>query len=302
MAAPDNNTKKRRAPVLLIILIFALAGALIYLYMEYDKQMERAKMVEKELKIERKELAGELKNMHTKYDSLKTENDTINRKLEFEQEKIERLLKVRASNLHKIRLYRKELSTLREIMKSYVVQIDSLNRRNEMLRAENKVVKTQLRQTEESNVKLQKDKEELSSKVKQAEVLTATGITAVGLNDRSKEKEKIDKITKLRVCYTVRENAIAEAGRRFIYLRIIRPDDVVLTSSAKNMITVNNEEIIYSAKRELNYENKDISMCIYYDNTEEELIPGTYKVKLYSKGALIGETTFALEESGFLFF
>jgi DNA repair exonuclease SbcCD ATPase subunit len=302
MAENYNHTKKRRTPVLLIILLFALAGALIYLYMEYDKQMDKAEMVEKELKIEKEELTRELENMHERYDSLKTENDTINRKLELEQKKIERLLQVRASNLQKIRLYRKELGTLREIMKSYVVQIDSLNRRNEMLRAENKEVKTKLRETEETNVKLKEDKEELTQKVQKAEVLTATNIAAVGLNSRSKEKDKVDKIEKLRVCFTVRENAIAEAGRRFIYLRIIRPDEVVLTSSAENMIQVNGKQIIYSAKRELNYENKDIDMCIYYDNTEEELIPGTYHVKLYSKGFPIGETTFTLQESGFLFF
>ncbi len=298
----QENTKKRRFPVLLVILVFALAGALIYLYMEYDKQMKQAAMVEQELKIERKQLASELKDMHSRYDSLKTENDTINEKLELEQKKIERLLKVRASNLQKIRLYRDELSTLREIMKSYVVQIDSLNRRNEMLRAENVEVRSQLQEKDKSNIKLQKDKEELSTKVKQAEVLAATGIVAVGLNERSKEKDKIDKIDKIRVCFTVRENAIAEAGPRSVYLRIVRPDDVVLTSSAENMINVNGQEVIYSAKRELNYENKDIDMCIYYDNREEELIEGTYKVKLYSKGALIGETTFALQGSGFLFF
>lgn len=301
MVAQDN-TKKRRFPVLLVILIFALMGALIYLYMEYDKQMKRSAMVQNELKVEKEQLAQELKNMHSEYDSLKTENDTINKNLELEQKKIERLLEVRASDLQKIRLYRNELSTLREIMKSYVVQIDSLNRRNDMLRAENKEVRTQLKEKDQTNVKLQKDKEELSTKVKQAEVLTATGIVAVGLNERSNEKDKIDKIDKIRVCFTVRENAVAEAGPRFIYLRIVRPDDVVLTSSAENMITVNKQEVIYSAKRELNYENKDIDMCIYYDNSEEELIAGTYKVKLYSKGALIGETTFALQESGFLFF
>ena len=232
--------------------------------------------------------------MITEYDSLKTQNDTINLKLEAEQDKIRRLLHIQAANYEKIRLYKNELQTLRQVMRSYIVQIDSLNTKNQELTAENIKVRTKLNEAQKSNVELSKQREELSSKVNLASTLIAKNIEADPLNKNSKPKDKIKKITKIRVCFTIRENAVAKPGNKDIYLRLVRPDDVVLTSSADNLFEVNNQQLVYSAVRQLEYENKDIDMCIFWDK-DQDLIPGTYKAILYAEGNEIGSTTFALK-------
>jgi Tfp pilus assembly protein PilN len=307
METSNNQTKETKDPkygspnqgtrLVLIIVIAALAvlivvmGIFLYKFSSDLKKTEEANMLLKEQKVE---LEAKLNGLIVEYDSLMTTNDSINELLAVEQEKIRRLLKYRASDATKIKMYTKELETLRSVMRSYIVQIDSLNMRNQELTAENIQVRTRLREVETDRDELSKQTELLSSQVQLASVLTAKNIVVSPLNKKSKIKDKVSKVEKIKVCFTIRENSVAEPGPRNVYLRIIRPDDVVLASDADNLFEYNGEMIIYSAVRELEYENKDIDMCIYWDNAET-LIPGIYTVILYAEGYEIGYTTFALK-------
>ena len=289
----DDKPKKRSTTLLMIViglLTVAITVLGIMLYQNSQKYNE-----EKQLIVEEKmDLERQLNEMIIEYDDLKTGNDSINSLLLTEQNKIQRLLKIDASNAQKIKMYKQELETLRKVMRSYIVQIDSLNTRNRELTAENIQVRTQLEQVEQVRDVLTQEKEDLSSQVAIASVLNAKNIVAEGLNKRSKPNDKSQKIEKVRVCFTIRENAIASAGKKIIYLRIIRPDDVVLTAGGSTMIEVNGEQLVYTTYRELEYENQDIDMCIFWDKTEE-LIPGTYAVHLLAEEHEIGTTTFDLK-------
>ena len=289
----DDKPKKRSTTLLMVViglLTVAITVLGIMLYQNSQKYNE-----EKQLIVEEKmDLERQLNEMIIEYDDLKTGNDSINSLLLTEQNKIQRLLKIDASNAQKIKMYKQELETLRKVMRSYIVQIDSLNTRNRELTAENIQVRTQLEQVEQVRDVLTQEKEDLSSQVAIASVLNAKNIVAEGLNKRSKPNDKSQKIEKVRVCFTIRENAIASAGKKIIYLRIIRPDDVVLTAGGSTMIEVNGEQLVYTTYRELEYENQDIDMCIFWDKTEE-LIPGTYAVHLLAEEHEIGTTTFDLK-------
>ena len=57
------------------------------------------------------------------------------------QRLLEELRQVKSSNAAEIMRLKKELKTVRAVMRSYVIQIDSLNRINEALASENKAVK-----------------------------------------------------------------------------------------------------------------------------------------------------------------
>jgi len=262
-----------------------------WLYLEQKKEAEK---IQQELEMEKEFLTNDLNDLYAQYDSLKTDNDSMNLKLETEQNKIKKLLAIQASNLEKIRLYKKELKTLREIMKSYIVQIDSLNTKNLALTAENIEVKNILKQTEIANIELSKEKEELTSKVEKASVISAKNIQALPLNKRGKEKNKIEKVKKVKVCFTLRENFITPSGLKDVYIRITRPDKLVLTNSKEDLFEFEDELIVYSAKRQVEYENNDIDMCIYWDNNGG-LIPGTYSIGIFLDGYQIGTTTFDLK-------
>lgn len=284
---------RRKKPVLLIVIIVLLVGALGILAVQYFNLKEDAEMTEKVLEEEKNDLTNELNEMYVEYDSLKTENDSMNMKLEAEQAKIKRLLAINASNAEKIRIYKKELGTLRDIMKSYIIQIDSLNQRNQALMKENLQVRTQLAEVETTRRELEQEKEELTTKVEKASVLQAKDIIASPLNKRSKERDRAKRVEKIRVCFILRENAIIEPGTKTIYMRIMRPDEIVLADNAGNLFEYNGEMVVYTAKRDVEYENQDVEMCIYWDRNEE-LIDGTYSVDLFHEGDVIGTTTFTL--------
>ena len=274
------------------MLIF-LACALGYLGYTYHELKTESEIQRAELERRTLQLEDELMNIYGQYDSLKSENDTMNQKLLAEQQNIERLLKINANNVYKIHMYEKELKTIRKVLRSYVVQIDSLNMANQELRAENIEVRRQLQRSERDRQELTEKTEELTSKVELASVLSAKDIVAVGLNAKSREKTKADRVDKLRVCFTLRENAILVPGPKIIYMRIARPDDVILTSGI-NFIEVGGEQIVYSASREVNYENTDVDLCIYWSN-DGQLVPGSYTIDLYADGHNIGKSSFALK-------
>ena len=284
----------KRRPIGLIIITFILAiglGALVFLYFSQKSEMIE---MEKVLTEEKDSLANELSNLMFQYDTLKTNNESLNAKLETEQNKIRSLLTIQASNAQKIRLYKKELATLRRVMKSYIVQIDSLNTKNIQLTAENIEVRKKLQETRETNIELTQIKDELSSKVEIASVILAKNILPTPLNARGREKYKIERIDKIRVCFTLRENPIVEAGKKDVYMRIARPDELILADSPDNLFEFEDEQIVYSSIRTIDYLNQDVDMCIYWNNNGD-LIPGNYTVYLYLEGNHIGSTTFLLK-------
>ncbi len=270
-----------------------LAILLVLLIVMYFSQ--KSKMVEMEtvLTEEKDSLANELKSMVYAYDTLKTNNDTLRAGLEKERGRIVQLLSINASNAQLIKKYKSEISTMREIMKSYIVQIDSLNTRNKILVAENTEIRQQMKQVRNANTELSKAKEALTDKVEIASVIQAKDVVAAPLNKKRKETARISLLDKIRVCFTLRENPIAKAGEKEVFMRLIRPDSLVITTSPDNLFSYKRSKIIYSANRTVDYLNQDIEMCIYMDNTGDFIV-GTYSVELYLEDNIIGRTTFLL--------
>lgn len=298
MADYQNNslgeeTSTKKTPVFLItttIILVCVLGFLIFRYFE-----QKNKMIEMEtvLTQEKDSLANELKRMVHGYDTLRTNNDTLNAKLQKERARIMKLLAVNASNVQLIRQYKGEITTMREIMKSYIVQIDSLNTRNKILVTENQDIKEQISSVKQTNVALSKVKEELTSKVEIASVIQAKDVVVVALNKNRKETTRIDRIDKIKICFTLRENPIAKAGQKMVFLRLMRPDSLAIATSPDNLFDFNGSKMIFTANREVEYINQDVDMCIFVDNNRD-FIPGNYKAELYLEGSLIGGCSFLL--------
>jgi hypothetical protein len=136
-------------------------------------------------------------------------------------------------------------------------------------------------------------KEELSSKVEIASVIQAKDIVATSLNKRQKPTTKINLLDKLKICFTLRENPLAKAGPKNVYMRVLRPDSLVIATSPDNTFDYKGNKLVYSANRNADYMNQDIEMCIFLDNTGDFII-GNYSVELYLEDNIIGRTTFML--------
>ncbi|MDX9812674.1 MAG: hypothetical protein RBU28_09815 [Bacteroidales bacterium] len=293
--SPVEQPRKKNAPIAMIATTILLAAGLIFLVVMYFDQKNKMVEMETVLTQEKDSLANELRLMVHGYDTLKTDNDTLQANLEREKNRIVQLLSINASNVQLIKKYRAEISTMRDIMKSYIVQIDSLNTRNKELVAENLDIKQQITEVQTSNVELSKVREELNAKVEVASVIQAKDIVAVSLNRKSKETTRLNMLEKLRICFTLRENPIAKAGEKEVFMRVIRPDSLVITTSPDNLFDYNGNKLIYSASRLVDYMNQDIEMCIFVDNTGDFIV-GTYSVELYLENNLIGRTTFMLSK------
>jgi hypothetical protein len=300
METTTNTYQKqpeKKPSTALVVIIILLAIAVLVLGYKYFKESHRLVQTTDEkaiLEDVKSDLEKQLRDMIVEYDSLKTSDDSVNGLLNHEQDKIKNLLRMQATDVEKIKKYQGELETLRKVMRSYIVQIDSLNTRNRELSTENVQVKEQLTSVETKNVELSKEKELLNTQVQLAKVLSAKSITAIPMNKSDRENTRISKVAKVKVCFTIRENSVAEAGSKDIYLRIIRPDEVVLPSGNGETFAFNGEQVIFSAKRQLDYVNKDIDMCIFWDKNAD-LIAGNYTVVLYAENYEIGSATFTLK-------
>jgi cell division protein FtsB len=291
---PEQGTNKN-VSIGMIAISIILAGALIFLVFMYFNQKNNMIEMETVLTQEKDSLATELRHMVNAYDTLKTNNDSLNAGLEKERARIVKLLSINASNAQLIKKYKSEITTMREIMKSYIVQIDSLNTRNKVLVAENTEIRQQITQVRSTNTELSKVKEELTSKVEIASIIQAKNITAASLNKNRKETTRINLLDKLRICFTLRENPLAKAGTKEVFMRVIRPDSLVIASSPDNLFEYKGNKMIYSANRQVDYMNQDIEMCIFLDNTGDFIV-GNYSVELYLEDNIIGRTNFMLSK------
>jgi len=289
----NGQSETKSTPIGMIALSIILAVVLIFLVIMYFDQKHKMVEMETVLTEEKDSLTNELQNMVFAYDTMKTNNDTLNANLEKEKNRIIQLLAINASNAQTIRKYRSEITTMREIMKSYIVQIDSLNTRNKLLVAENVQYRQEIAKVQNTNVQLEREREQLSSKVVTASMIQAKNIVAAALNKKRKETNRINLMESLRVCFTLRENAIAQAGQKEVFMRVIRPDSLVITGSPDNLFDYKGNKMIYSEKRTADYINQDLEMCIFLANTGD-FITGNYSVELYLEDNIIGRTTFML--------
>ena len=230
------------------------------------------------------------------------QNDSLLYLLDSEKTKVKRLIEelnnvknVNAKNLKRIVELQKELQTLRSVMRSYIVQIDSLNTLNQQLQKQNEEVTQKYQQASQTVSVLSQEKEHLTERVNLASKLNATGVSVTLVNKNGKKENKTDKIQQLTICFTISKNVTAPTGEKNIYIRIMKPDDDVLVKNRNNVFTYENREISYSIKKVIEYEGEDISVCVYWQ-VEEFLYPGSYRADVFADGNLIGRQAFTLEK------
>lgn len=280
---------------IIVILAVLLAGLTIW----YIREARQWNNVSEQMSIERDSLSQKLSDMLWEYEAMKTDNDNIKLELETEKTKIQTLLeKMRANEkVHyaEIRKYEREANTLRDIMRSYIKQIDSLNTLSQMLIAENKEVKQNLQTSREENKKLTEEKDNLSSQVEKGSQLKVRNLTGEGLNSRDRDTQSASRTKKIKACFTINENTIAKAGSRNAYLRIIAPDKSLLSNAEGDSFSMRAETMGYSAKREVDYQNADLETCIFFDVKENKLTKGAYTIEVYIDGSLSGTGQFLLK-------
>ena len=292
------NNKKILIPIIAIAVL--LIGALAFLGIRLNQANKANEEMVQLFELEKEEMENEYSTFATQYDEMQIliSNDSLVAQLEREklrtQQLLEELRATKASNAAEISRLKKELKTVRAVMRSYVVQIDSLNQINEKLSKENKRVRTQYAEATKKVEVLQEEAKNLSDKVTLAAQLDASNIRIEPRNKKGKATSSVKSVIKFVIDFTVVKNITAPTGERTIYVRIAQPDGSILTKDASRTFKYENTKLEYSIKKLIEYTGEEHNVTVYWD-VEEFLNPGEYTVYLFSDGVMIGEKSFIME-------
>ena len=280
--------------IVLLVLIIGVGG--YYLWHQKQQMQEMTEM----FALEKESLSDEYEQLSIQYEGYKfgVGNDSLIALLTTEQEKVQRLQEelrtVKSTNVRRINELKKELETLRKVMRNYVIQIDSLNAENQQLKDENRQVTQKYQQASSRAARLSKEKDQLSERVEMASRLDAVNIQVRPITSKGKNAKKIDKAAQLMMTFIISKNITAPVGEQIIYVRLMKPDDDILTKPNSGRFQFENKEITYSMRKSIEYDGEEQHVVMYWD-IEEFLSPGTYRADIFAGGSLIGRKSFVLE-------
>ena len=285
-----ENSSLKKIMYALIAVAVLLAGALAYIWYQKSSLVN-------ELTIDKEELTAQMIELQNDYASLSSDYDSINSQLDSSREEvsqlIDRIQKTEATNRSKMRQYEKELGTLRSIMKSYIVQIDSLNTLNKRLTADAAAARREVAESKRREEALSRTVEDLSGQVAAGSVIKARGIRIEAYNASDKVTDRSSRVVRLLTSLSLVENDLAPKGPVRVYIRVKGPDGILLTNSTQRTFEVNGEPMICSASREVDYQGKEVDMSIYL-NDIPEFVKGIYTVEAYTEQTLLGSAELML--------
>ena len=283
---------------LLAIIFAALIGGLIYLYKNLVEQKQENREMQELAELDKKEMENEYQQFAAQYSEMKTQinNDSIIEQLSAEQEKTQRLLaelqRVKANDAREITRLKKELATVRAVLRSYVLEIDSLNRLNQNLVEENTRVKAQFQEATNKIAGLNTEKQSLSEKVAIAAQLDAIAINMTAKNKRGKKTEDMNKCKVVQVDFALAKNVTASSGMKNVYVRITTPTGSVLGEGGT--FNYENRTLEYSMKKSVEYGGQETPVSLFW-NVNQAMSGGTYRVSIFADGHMIGSKSFSFK-------
>ena len=287
---------KKALAVVAVLIVLALIGVVAWLVMA-NRDLEQEKVEMQELaRLDKEEMENEYERFTLQYSEMMTQinNDSIIEQLTQEQLRTQQLLeelkRVKDNDAREIARLKKELATVRDVLRSFIRQVDSLNQVNQALVAENTQVKDELAQSNRVNLGLQQERQSLKEQVAIAAQLDATGINLLALNKRDKASKKIKDCKTLQVNFTIARNVTAQTGNRTFYVRIQTPSGSVLTAGT---FPYENKQLEYSMKKVAEYTGEELPLQTYW-TVNEFLEAGDYRVSIFAEGNMIGSRKLTL--------
>lgn len=295
-----EEKQKKNYTGLIILSIIALllaggAGWLAYKLIEQQKENEELQELAEYDKLEMKQ---QYNDFYAQYGELQSQlsNDSLIAQIEKErihtQQLIEELERTKATDATEIKRLKEEIASLRKVLQSYIMQVDSLNRINESLTAENVQIKEQVAKANTEIEGLASERNMLKDKVDIAAQLDATGFWVTPKNKKSKDTNKVKDVKKFAFGFTIVKNVTASNGERIVYARILKPDNSVF--GKKGTLTYENTSLEYSEKKYIEYTGEEQKITMYSD-VNEYLEAGTYKLFIFCDNQMIGQTSFTLK-------
>ena len=286
--------KKKVVIPILVFIILLLAGVGILTYYLFE-QKEQNKEMQALAELDKKEMENEYQRFANQYSEMKTQisNDSIIAQLTKEQERTQQLLnelrQVKSNDAREIARLKRELATVRAVLRSYVLEIDSLNRLNQNLTAENTRIKGEYEAANRQIEGLSTEKQNLSEKVAIAAQLDAININMSLRDKRGRSTSKMKKAKTLQVDFSIAKNVTATNGMRTLYVRIVSPTGTVLGGAGT--FPYENKNLQASMKKTIEYGGAQTNVTAYW-NIDQALVAGSYQVSIFAEGNMIGSRSF----------
>lgn len=291
-----------KKPVIYTILVILLLALAVLVYLFFNQRQELNGLVE-QMEIEKEELQEEYEDLAIQFDgyqNMDIRNDSLQDLLSREQQRVQDLLEelrtTKASNARKIAELKKELATVRTVMKDYVRQIDSLNATNARLTEENALVRTENEQVRTRNEELTQANTVLTETVSRAAMLEMTSCALTTLNKNDRKTRMTSQIKKLQFDYTISKNITCTPGLKNLYARIITPNGDLLGEDANKIFPFESGEIPFTLVQEIEYSGDVFSGTCYWPVNEESIFNGFYTIDFFCEGNLIGSFPFQLKK------
>jgi predicted nucleic acid-binding Zn-ribbon protein len=285
-----TKTKKILLITILVLLVGAI-GALIYL--NYHQRNEMQELVEI-IEIEKEELQEEYENLAIEFDGysqIDIQNDSLQDLLYREQQRVQDLLEelriTKVTNARRISELKKELATVRTVLKDYIRQVDSLNATNARLTEENIIVRAENEQVKTQNTQLTNLNTQLTETVTRAAMLELTNCACTMLNKNDRKTRMVSQVTKLQFDYTIAKNITCERGLKDLYVRVITPNGVLMNEAENKRFPFESDSIAYSITQQFEYSGEQYMGTVYLPITEE-VEKGFYTIDFFCEGNLIG--------------
>ena len=280
----------------IIVLLLAGMGWLAYSLMQ-EKQAN--KDMEELAALDKQEMEKEYQDFALQYGEMKTyiKNDSIIAQLTEEQERTQKLLEelknTHTKDVAEITRLKKELATVRAVLRSYVIQIDSLNRLNQNLMDENDRVRSELAESNQQNQQLESQRATLSEKVAIASQLDATNIRLTPLKKSGKAAKHMKDAKTIDVSFVITKNVTATNGSRNVYVRVTTPEGEVLNGGGT--FEYSGKQLAWSMKKAIEYTGEETALTLYW-TVNEYLGGGQYNVSIFCDGQAIGSRNFNFDK------
>ena len=299
MTEKKSNDSLKIITISIIVVLVLVSGALIWINL---RQKTEIKEIVEQMEFEKEQLEDEYEELAIQFDGYQTpdiHNDSLVQLLSQEKQRVQDLLEelriTKVTNARRIAELKKELATVRQVMVSYVHQIDSLDRTNKRLVKENLEVKQQYQEVARQAQQLEEERTQLAQVVSRASMLEISHFEMTALNKRDRKTSVYSQILKLQFDYTIARNVTNKPGLKTIYLRVTRPDGEVMQKNVNDVFAFENGEIAYSVSKDFEYEGEEVSGTMYW-LVEEILQVGIYNADFFVDAELIGSFPFEISQ------
>lgn len=292
----SDQKSNKALKILTGVLAVALVALGIYTIKFYNEEKENQELLEQEKVV----IERELNDLIVKYDEAIAENEGLDQELVEARERIVTLrdsVQDMEANLAVISRYRREVSNLKAEKEQLFRVVDSLSNLNQRLVTEIDSTNNVLLERTRISDSLKVQTQSMATKIDRAAQLKVSNLRGEGVIERNSgrliQTDQNRRVDKVRTCFTLTPNSLAEPGEKEIYVQVYNPENNLIG----DQIAVQHEGgvMVYSAATKVFYENEELDVCVLANAIEDRLIEGNYKVLVYNGAELIGATNFSLD-------